>query len=97
MNVLMQVLFELLQAVIERVESRTGIRRSGEVAAQTANFSKQSSGSVVFLRHHCDRVGDGTKAAMRLGGSVGYGLLEASDIGKQDCFFLGKMLGEFFV
>jgi hypothetical protein len=40
MNMLMQVLLELLQAVIEGVKSRTGICRSGEVSAQTANFSK---------------------------------------------------------
>src|ERR1035437_6816647 len=97
MDMLMQILFEFSQAVIERVESRAGIRRSGEVRTQTADFSKQSSRGVVFLRHHCDRIGNRAKAAMRLGSSAGYGLLETSDIGKQNCFFLGQMLGEFFV
>ena len=56
MDMLMQVLFEFPQAVIEGVEGRTGIRWSGEVRTQTADFSKQSSGSFVFLRHHCDRI-----------------------------------------
>jgi hypothetical protein len=85
MDMLMQVLFEFPQAVIEGMKCRAGIRRSGEVRTQAANFSKHSSGSVVFRRHHCDWIRNRAEGAVRLGSSAGYGLLEASDVGNTTC------------
>ena len=89
MDMLMQILLEFPQAVIERVEGGAGILWSGEIPTQAADFSDQNTRSIVFLRHHCDRIGNRAKRAVGLGSSVGDRLLEESDIGKQDCFFLG--------
>ncbi len=67
MDMLVEVLLEFLQTVIKRVKGGAGILWTGEIPAQTSDFANQSASSIVFLRHHRDRVGNRSEAAMGLG------------------------------
>ena len=71
MDVLMEVLLEFPQTVIERVKGSAGIRWSGEIPAQSADFSDQGTRCVVFLRHHRDRIRNRAKATTGPRGSNG--------------------------
>ena len=97
MDVLMEVLLEFPQTVIECVKGRASILWGGEISAQTADFRSQGARSIVFLRHHRDRIRNRAKATTGPRGSNGNGPLQASDEGEQDGLFLRKMMGELLI
>ena len=96
-NVLVEVVLEFFQAVVERVKSRAGVGRRGEIPAESADFGKKSSCRIVLLRHHCDWIGHRPEATVWFGRSNGDGFLQTSDIGEQNRLLLRQMMRKFFV
>jgi len=70
-NMLVKVLLEFLQAVVKRVKSRASVGGRGEVPAESADFRKESSCRIVFLRHHRDWIGHCPEATAWFGRSNG--------------------------
>src|SRR5689334_18288895 len=89
MDVLVQVLFQRVKPLIERLKACTTICGCVIVLSQCANLLKNFTGAVMLAHHYAHGVIYRDKTGLRLSRFVSDGLLHLLNIGKEhDLFFL---------
>ena len=96
-DVLVKVLFELPQAIIERVIRGASAFRGRELLTLIADDLEEHAGAVVFLGHHGNRICNRTKAVVWLLAPNVKGSLQFGNMWKQNEFFLCQVLSQLFV
>jgi len=93
-HVLAEVVLEFLEAGVEDAIAEADAEGRGERAAELADPGEQGAGLFVIVGEDGDGVGEEAVAADGLSIGGGKRALERDDVGKEDGFFLGEVVGE---